>query len=726
MRFFGYLTVKDVLRLGIPVALTGFFTYKPVNPVGTLLGITAGLLIGVAWVTIQVEGDPIDVHLYNAVRQHIETRFGDSTGLHTVEDGYAVTDRGTAVAAVKVQPVPLSMQSESNQQALHSVLEDLYETVSFPVEVHSRQLPLSLDSYINTLEDRPETESLASYTEYCQELNEGDATTTHHYIIVKTQKDRLSGFEELAAQLRDQYTQIEQFLDRVEPYLPFDPAKISKEPQPRLSELEHRINIVVDAVNRSTLEAERLTGIEFQQYIRSFNHDVETARDSHQVSEAQVGEYRKMVYVDEFPASARLGWIVDLLNQNSAGRVDIVQRVEPRNQSKAVRSLERRIERLQAEINSRIGGGLIKDVAELEARQEDARDMVDLCADNTQSLVNYSVYLVAHGSTPEERDAAYSEVTTRLDTMLADYKRPLFRSDQAVKTESALHGNRLNESLLMPSSSAAAGFPFATTNRNEGRGVIYGTSTEDGSPVLLDLWSWSSHSSAILGKTGSGKSFFAKMLLLRWKLAYPRLDQLIVVDPKNECSPIINQLGGSLHTIEAGEDYTFDRDVVGFQVPERGRKENVDQLIDLIRSIYTATSQDKNRAIVVIDEAHNILRRKEGREALEQFVREARDTKTAIVMISQNADDFASNLEGKNILKNLAATFLMRHADVAEDVVDFFDLSNRERTELQKLKTGTEASYSEALMKISDRLDSKVRIDATDTEHTIIEKTRGD
>ena len=85
-------------------------------------------------------------------------------------------------------------------------------------------------------------------------------------------------------------------------------------------------------------------------------------------------------------------------------------------------------------------------------------------------------------------------------------------------------------------------------------------------------------------------------------------------------------------------------------------------------------------------------------------------------MISQNASDFTSNLEGRNILKNTEAVFLMRHSEVAGDVVDFFQLSQTERTELRKLKTGTEGSYSESLMKISDRLDTKIRVEATDRE----------
>jgi type IV secretory pathway VirB4 component len=350
--------------------------------------------------------------------------------------------------------------------------------------------------------------------------------------------------------------------------------------------------------------------------------------------------------------------------------------------------------------------------------------MVSLAADNNQSLIDYSTYIIAHGDTPQQRDHAHTQAKTRLDTLLAEFQSPVFRTDQAVKTESLLYNDFLNHSRIMPSSSAASGFTFATSNQNEGSGIIYGTSTEDHSPVLLDLWNWSSHSLAILGKTGSGKSFYAKTLLLRWKLAYPSLEQIIVVDPKNEYRDVIKQLNGSTTTLNKDTIYQFKKDVIGFQVEDRGSEDNAENLVKLVREIYSHTSQNTGKTFVVIDEAHNILRRKKGREALEQFVREARDTQTSVVMISQNADDFASNLEGRNILKNLEATFLMRHSEVAEDVIDFFQLSTQETTELQKLKTGTKSDYSEALMKISDRLDSKVQITATPIEYSAI--TQGD
>ena len=111
-----------------------------------------------------------------------------------------------------------------------------------------------------------------------------------------------------------------------------------------------------------------------------------------------------------------------------------------------------------------------------------------------------------------------------------------------------------------------------------------------------------------------------------------------------------------------------------------------------------------------------------GRDVLNQFVLEGRDTNTAITLVTQNASHFTHCREGQEILDNMPGKVFMRHDRVSDDVVDYFDLSQREKQELFELKTGTDADHSEALVKISGNLDTRVRVEATDAEHQLIEK----
>lgn len=232
---------------------------------------------------------------------------------------------------------------------------------------------------------------------------------------------------------------------------------------------------------------------------------------------------------------------------------------------------------------------------------------------------------------------------------------------------------------------------------------------------------------ARMGMVGSGKSYAAKLELLRSWVMYDDV-RIVVVDPKREYGEVVRTLGsseGHLQTLHNSTEYTFDHDTICFQTPRRGRRDDVDLLVDVVEQIYEKTSQDRRKTIVLIDEARILLNHKKGRRVLNRFVLEARDTNTAITLVTQNASHFTHSREGREILDNMPAKIFMRHDRVPDSVTEYFDLSMRERQALFKLRTGTEAEYSECLLQVSDRVDTTARIRATPVEHRIIAATEG-
>jgi type IV secretory pathway VirB4 component len=225
-----------------------------------------------------------------------------------------------------------------------------------------------------------------------------------------------------------------------------------------------------------------------------------------------------------------------------------------------------------------------------------------------------------------------------------------------------------------------------------------------------------------MGMVGSGKSYAAKLELLRTSLVYEDL-QIIVVDPKQEYSRIIEALNGRTQTLDS--DYRFTDEHLCFQVNERGQQEDVEQLVDLVQEIYSYTSKNREKTLVLIDEARILMNHKQGRRVLNQFVLEARDTNTAITLVSQNASHFTYCREGREILDNMPGKVFMRHDRVPDSVVDYFQLSDQERQELYELKTGTESQYSEALLKITGKLDTRIQIESTPIEDKIIQGEGG-
>ncbi|MDY6778202.1 MAG: ATP-binding protein, partial [Candidatus Nanohaloarchaea archaeon] len=170
----------------------------------------------------------------------------------------------------------------------------------------------------------------------------------------------------------------------------------------------------------------------------------------------------------------------------------------------------------------------------------------------------------------------------------------------------------------------------------------------------------------------------------------------------------------------AATDSEDDARFLSFEPKNRAGANTAAIVTDIVHAVYQATSEDDQRTIVVVDECHRLLTDDEGKHVISQFVREARDTNTGVTLLSQNASDFTATTEGRALLDNVETIFLMQHERVPDSVIDYFDLSQREAQELYSLKTGTDCEYSEAIVKVSDRRNTKVRITASDQEHGLI------
>ena len=96
----------------------------------------------------------------------------------------------------------------------------------------------------------------------------------------------------------------------------------------------------------------------------------------------------------------------------------------------------------------------------------------------------------------------------------------------------------------MPAETVAAAYPFNVAGLNDGNGIILGRDKNNGL-VMLDIWrregDRTNSNMTILAKPGAGKSFAAKMLIMREFLMGSRI---IVIDPEREYKEMCVLLGG--------------------------------------------------------------------------------------------------------------------------------------------------------------------------------------
>jgi hypothetical protein len=355
----------------------------------------------------------------------------------------------------------------------------------------------------------------------------------------------------------------------------------------------------------------------------------------------------------------------------------------------------------------------------IDRKLADAEDLLDIEGSGSERLVNAAAYIVVRGDTREQADETLEEVKRLFRRFNVEHEEPWLETPRSVQTDSITRRDGLARDLMMPSRSAASSFPFSTHDKIEDGGVSFGIDTRNAMPVILNRFAWEAGHVARMGKTGSGKSFFAKLVLIRSWQNYSDL-QIYIIDPKQEYAGIVDFMQGETVVLDSANLSEIETgSVARYTVAEQSR-DNTDLLAEAIRHVYRKASEDRRKTIVLVDEAHRLLSDTDGRKALGELVREGRDRNVSVEMITQNAADFTRTQDGKNILRNVDCYVFMRHQEVETGVSDFFDLSQREAVELGRLRTGSDVPFSEAI--IRGPVNTKLRIESTDSEHQLLTK----
>ncbi|MDE1819220.1 MAG: hypothetical protein KGI98_00035 [Euryarchaeota archaeon] len=97
----------------------------------------------------------------------------------------------------------------------------------------------------------------------------------------------------------------------------------------------------------------------------------------------------------------------------------------------------------------------------------------------------------------------------------------------------------------LPEEGVAALLPLWEDRLEERGGVLVGLHAMHGTPIFLDRFQHPSHSSAIFGETGSGKSYASALGWIRLRWFRPDLS-VFVLDPLGGLAHVVSELGGSL------------------------------------------------------------------------------------------------------------------------------------------------------------------------------------
>ncbi len=260
----------------------------------------------------------------------------------------------------------------------------------------------------------------------------------------------------------------------------------------------------------------------------------------------RVGEdYCATLAVTGYPAEVGAGWLEPILSY--PGRVDVALHIEPVAPMVASDRLRKQRGRLESSRRSDAGKGRLDD-PELDAAAADAAELAARVARGEARLFRLGLYLTVHADTETELADRVAEVRALASSLLLDVAPATWRQLQGWVTSLPLAVDALGMRRVFDTDALAAAFPFTSpdlpvTAGDSGMGVLYGLNLASAGVVVWDRWAQSNFNAVILARSGEGKSYLAKLDLLR--NLYLGV-QAFVIDPEDEYLRLAEAVGGTI------------------------------------------------------------------------------------------------------------------------------------------------------------------------------------
>ncbi|MFI6161644.1 VirB4 family type IV secretion system protein [Micromonospora haikouensis] len=260
----------------------------------------------------------------------------------------------------------------------------------------------------------------------------------------------------------------------------------------------------------------------------------------------RVGDgYSATLAVVGYPAEVGPGWAEPVLSY--PGLVDAAFHIEPVPPAVASERLRKQRGRFESSRRQGAAKGRLDD-PELDAAAGDAAELAGRVARGEARLFRLGLYLTVHGTSPADLADRVAEVRSLAASLLLNTAPVTWRQLQGWISGLPLAFDALGMKRVFDTDALAAAFPFTSpdlpdTAGDSGMGVLFGLNLHSAGVVVWDRWAQSNYNAVILARSGEGKSYLAKLDLLR-NLCLGV--EAFVIDPEDEYLRLADAVGGTV------------------------------------------------------------------------------------------------------------------------------------------------------------------------------------
>lgn len=249
--------------------------------------------------------------------------------------------------------------------------------------------------------------------------------------------------------------------------------------------------------------------------------------------------FARTFYTYNWPNYIYPNWLAQTINMTAT--MDIAQYIYPSSNKAIMKMLRKKVAELRSSIRMLEQRGIVRDPT-LEAALQDAEELRDLLARGQEKLFQFGMYVTLYAEDEERLKKMQTDLESLLGGKLVLTKPAYFQMEHAWTSTLPLCLDEIEINRNMNTSPLAASFPFSSSDLTDDHGILYGINRHNDSLIIFDRFDLPNANSNIFATSGAGKSFTAKLELLRYLMLGT---EVLIIDPENEYTNLCEAVGGS-------------------------------------------------------------------------------------------------------------------------------------------------------------------------------------
>lgn len=297
--------------------------------------------------------------------------------------------------------------------------------------------------------------------------------------------------------------------------------------------------------------------------------------------------YGRTLFIDNYPASMNCEIISDLIDNPCNMLISV--HMDSLEQQRALKLLKNQMLNINANVSkaqqkaSKGGYGFDVISPELQKAQAEAKSLLQDVTSRNQKLFFVTVLITHFADTKEQLDEDTESLQNSIAKYLCQGKILKYQQEIGFNSSLPLGMNYTEVKRLLTTESASVFIPYSSEELTQKGGMYYGLNAVSQNMILYNRLNSQNQNGVIFGVPGSGKSFASKREMVNVFLNTE--DDIIVIDPENEYSPLAKAFNGEVIRIAPKSDVhlnLFDLDIAK---ADSSDDDPIAQKVDFISSL---------------------------------------------------------------------------------------------------------------------------------------------